>query len=109
MEDSATIESIGDGGGTLNATVLSMIKSSFGTTFLAGEADSFDSLVQALAGGAEDSSNLGRATAFTQEEQELGTGKSKATAGETPAEAQVRDPTTWTIFQQDGPNHLGLW
>ena len=20
----------------------------------------------------------------------------------------VRDPTTWTIFQQDGPNHLGL-
>ena len=21
----------------------------------------------------------------------------------------VRDPTTWTIFQQDGPNHLGLW
>ena len=23
--------------------------------------------------------------------------------------AQVRDPTTWTIFQQDGPSHLGLW
>ena len=22
--------------------------------------------------------------------------------------ASVRDPTTWTIFQQDGPNHLGL-
>ena len=22
---------------------------------------------------------------------------------------QVRDPTTWTMFQQDGPNHLGLW
>ena len=21
----------------------------------------------------------------------------------------VRDPTTWTILQQDGPNHLGLW
>ena len=21
----------------------------------------------------------------------------------------VRDPTTWTIFQHDGPNHLGLW
>ena len=21
----------------------------------------------------------------------------------------VRVPTTWTIFQQDGPNHLGLW
>ena len=21
----------------------------------------------------------------------------------------VRDPTTRTIFQQDGPNHLGLW
>ena len=20
----------------------------------------------------------------------------------------VRDPTTWTILQQDGPNHLGL-
>ena len=22
---------------------------------------------------------------------------------------EVRDPATWTIFQQDGPNHLGLW
>ena len=22
--------------------------------------------------------------------------------------AQVRDPTTWTILQKDGPNHLGL-
>ena len=22
---------------------------------------------------------------------------------------QVRGPTTWTIFQQDGSNHLGLW
>ena len=22
--------------------------------------------------------------------------------------SQVQDPTTWTIFQQDGPNHLGL-
>ena len=22
---------------------------------------------------------------------------------------QVRDPTTWTILQQNGPNHLGLW
>ena len=21
----------------------------------------------------------------------------------------VRDPTTWTVFQHDGPNHLGLW
>ena len=21
----------------------------------------------------------------------------------------VRDPTTWNIIQQDGPNHLGLW
>ena len=21
----------------------------------------------------------------------------------------VRDPTTWTILEQDGPNHLGLW
>ena len=21
----------------------------------------------------------------------------------------VRDPTAWTIFQQDGRNHLGLW
>ena len=25
------------------------------------------------------------------------------------AAAAVRDPTTWTIRQQDGPNHLGLW
>ena len=24
-------------------------------------------------------------------------------------ESEVRDPTTWTIFQQNGPNHLGLW
>ena len=23
--------------------------------------------------------------------------------------APVRDPTTRTILQQDGPNHLGLW
>ena len=23
--------------------------------------------------------------------------------------ALVWDPTTWTIVQQDGPNHLGLW
>ena len=22
---------------------------------------------------------------------------------------RVRDPTTWTISQQDGPNHLGWW
>ena len=22
---------------------------------------------------------------------------------------QVRDPTAWTVLQQDGPNHLGLW
>ena len=22
---------------------------------------------------------------------------------------EVREPTTWTIFQQDGPYHLGLW
>ena len=22
---------------------------------------------------------------------------------------EVRDPTTWTIHQHDGPNHLGLW
>ena len=21
----------------------------------------------------------------------------------------VRDPMTWTILQEDGPNHLGLW
>ena len=21
----------------------------------------------------------------------------------------VRDPTAWTIFQRNGPNHLGLW
>ena len=21
----------------------------------------------------------------------------------------VRPPTTWTVLQQDGPNHLGLW
>ena len=21
---------------------------------------------------------------------------------------QVQDPTTWTVFQQDGPNQLGL-
>ena len=25
------------------------------------------------------------------------------------AKLEVRDPTTWTMFQQDGPNHLGLW
>ena len=25
-----------------------------------------------------------------------------------PIETAVRDPTTWTIFQQDGPNDLGL-
>ena len=24
-------------------------------------------------------------------------------------QAPVRDPTTWTILEQDGPNHLGLW
>ena len=24
------------------------------------------------------------------------------------AQAKVRAPTTWTIFQHDGPNHLGL-
>ena len=24
-------------------------------------------------------------------------------------EAQVRDPTTWTTLQYDGPNQLGLW
>ena len=24
-------------------------------------------------------------------------------------ELTVRDPTTWTILQHDGPNHLGLW
>ena len=23
--------------------------------------------------------------------------------------SSVRDPTTWTILQNDGPNHLGLW
>ena len=22
---------------------------------------------------------------------------------------QVRDPTTWTVLQNDGPSHLGLW
>ena len=22
---------------------------------------------------------------------------------------QVQAPTTWTILEQDGPNHLGLW
>ena len=26
-----------------------------------------------------------------------------------PAAVQVRDPTTWTILQHDGPNNLGLW
>ena len=26
-----------------------------------------------------------------------------------PPEGKVRDPTAWTILQQDGPNHLGLW
>ena len=24
-------------------------------------------------------------------------------------DGQVRDPTTWTVLQHDGPNHLGLW
>ena len=24
-------------------------------------------------------------------------------------EHTVRDLTTWTVLQQDGPNHLGLW
>ena len=22
---------------------------------------------------------------------------------------EVRDRTTWTVLEQDGPNHLGLW
>ena len=25
------------------------------------------------------------------------------------AEDEVRDPTTWTVLQHDGPNHFGLW
>ena len=40
--------------------------------------------------------------------------KWRAATGETnfektPAGSMVRGPTTWTIFQHDGPNHLGLW
>eukprot|EP01052_Picozoa_sp_SAG31_P028241 SAG31_NODE_2710_length_5214_cov_1.789628_4_plen_398_part_00 len=91
MEESATVDSIGEGDAALPGAVLTMIKSGFNKTYKAGDAETFDSLVSALAGEKEDESALGRATSFTQEEQDLSAGKdSKASSGETPAEAQAR-------------------
>ena len=39
----------------------------------------------------------------------VGEGLPRAAAEQGRRFGSVQDPTTWSILQHDGPNHLGLW